>query len=250
MLTRGAAPSPGKISPAKKKRRGRSGQTFLQSDQQAENSAEPELNSSFASVDLDALIKAVGDNGRTIDAFTSSMNGAGEEKAVHVQEEGLEMPVVEDEEMAEVVQAAEVATNEAISSEEGSKAGDTSFGVEAIAETTIDENSELDKLSSLAIELDVESREEDVGNSPEITTDATGLPVAISTTEREIQPPATSEPGLPTVQSMGDKLKSLIADLDTAALTREEVNEFEDLFWDAKQKLYGAGKRGLQSVDM
>jgi hypothetical protein len=225
-------------------------QISLQSDQQVETSAEPGFNSSFASVDLDTLIKAVDDTGSTADAFRSSANEAVSEKGGNVTDEERDMPSVEDEEMADVVQATEEAAGEAISSKEGGKAGDTSFDVDIIAETTSDENSELEKSSQALVKLEIESREEVIGNASEITTDVIGVLVPIAPAETEIQSPAALEPELPTAQSMRDKLQSLIADLDTATLTREEVNAFEDLFWDAKEKLYGAGKRGRQSVDM
>jgi len=169
------------------------------------------------------------------------------EKGGSVPDEEREMPSVEDEEMAEVVQAADEAADDAISSEVGGKAGDTSFDVDIIAEMTIDENSELEKPSQALVKPETE---EVIGNASEITTDVTGLPVPIVPAETGIQSPAALEPELPTAQSMRDKLHSLIADLGTAMLTREEVNAFEDLFWDAKEKLYGAGKRGRQPVDM
>jgi hypothetical protein len=47
-----------------------------------------------------------------------------------------------------------------------------------------------------------------------------------------------------TVESMKEKLRSLVGDLSDASLTREEINAFEDLFMDAKEALYGAGRRG------
>jgi hypothetical protein len=43
---------------------------------------------------------------------------------------------------------------------------------------------------------------------------------------------------------MKDKLQGLILDLQTAALSREEVNSFEDMFMDAKEQLFAAGRRG------
>jgi hypothetical protein len=53
-----------------------------------------------------------------------------------------------------------------------------------------------------------------------------------------------------TVQSMKDKLQSLITDLHGAALSRQEINELEDMFMDAKRVLYGAELRGRQSADV
>lgn len=53
----------------------------------------------------------------------------------------------------------------------------------------------------------------------------------------------------PTSQSIKEKLLSLIKDLEIAALSRREVNEIEDVFMDAKSKLYEAGKRGKRLAD-
>lgn len=58
-------------------------------------------------------------------------------------------------------------------------------------------------------------------------------------------PPVESEPPkVSTMRGLTDQLQRLIGDLATAALTREEVNIFEDMFMDAKEKLYGAARRG------
>ncbi|CZR66442.1 uncharacterized protein PAC_16343 [Phialocephala subalpina] len=53
-----------------------------------------------------------------------------------------------------------------------------------------------------------------------------------------------------TMQSMKDKLQSLITDLRSASLSRREVGELEDMFMDAKRTLYDAESRGRQSADM
>lgn len=53
----------------------------------------------------------------------------------------------------------------------------------------------------------------------------------------------------PTYQSIKERLLGLINDLDMAALSRREVHDIEDVFMDAKSKLYGAGKRGRQLAD-
>jgi hypothetical protein len=45
---------------------------------------------------------------------------------------------------------------------------------------------------------------------------------------------------------MKGKLESLIDDLRSAALGREEKREIEDLLDDAKEQLYGAGRRGRE----
>ncbi|OWP04417.1 hypothetical protein B2J93_4422 [Marssonina coronariae] len=55
---------------------------------------------------------------------------------------------------------------------------------------------------------------------------------------------AIPETPLVTVESMASKLHSLLRDLQSASLSRREVDRLEDLFMDAKEQLYKAGKRG------
>ncbi|KAF7893227.1 uncharacterized protein EAF02_000765 [Botrytis sinoallii] len=53
----------------------------------------------------------------------------------------------------------------------------------------------------------------------------------------------------PTYQTIKERLLSLVRDLGDAALNREQGNEVEDIFMDAKAQLYGAIRRGRQSAD-
>ncbi|KAH8763337.1 Rap1-interacting factor 1 N terminal-domain-containing protein [Hyaloscypha sp. PMI_1271] len=63
----------------------------------------------------------------------------------------------------------------------------------------------------------------------------------------QIIPATTSEPELLTLESIiKTKLASLIDDLTSAALSREGTRDIEDLFYDAKEQLYGAERRGRQ----
>ncbi|KAM0142572.1 hypothetical protein ACHAP3_001677 [Botrytis cinerea] len=64
--------------------------------------------------------------------------------------------------------------------------------------------------------------------------------------QEEIVEPATVAP---TYETIKERLLSLVKDLDVAALSRKEVNEIEDVFMDAKSKLYDAGKRGREMAD-
>ncbi|KAF5878054.1 putative telomere length regulator protein [Botrytis fragariae] len=64
--------------------------------------------------------------------------------------------------------------------------------------------------------------------------------------QAEIVEPATAAP---TYQTIKERLLSLVRDLGDAALNREEGNEVEDIFMDAKVQLYGAIRRGRQSAD-
>ncbi|KAF7959072.1 hypothetical protein EAE96_002589 [Botrytis aclada] len=64
--------------------------------------------------------------------------------------------------------------------------------------------------------------------------------------QEELEEPATAAP---TYQAIKERLLSLVRDLGDAALNREEGNEVEDIFMDAKVQLYGAIRRGRQSAD-
>jgi len=59
----------------------------------------------------------------------------------------------------------------------------------------------------------------------------------------EIAPPPPAPP-VSMLQSMKQKLYSLIGELSAAALGRREVHELEDMFMDAKRELYDAELRG------
>jgi hypothetical protein len=48
----------------------------------------------------------------------------------------------------------------------------------------------------------------------------------------------------PSIDSLKAKLKSIVSELGSVALSRDEISELEDIFMDAKQELYGAGRRG------
>lgn len=63
--------------------------------------------------------------------------------------------------------------------------------------------------------------------------------------EEIVEPPSAS----PTFQNIKERLLSLVKDLGGAALSREEGNEMEDMFMDAKVHLYGAIKRGKELAD-
>jgi hypothetical protein len=47
-----------------------------------------------------------------------------------------------------------------------------------------------------------------------------------------------------TFQALKARMQSVIAGLGLAAFSRAQVNEMEDIFMDAKENLYGAGRRG------
>ena len=108
---------------------------------------------------------------------------------------------------------------------------------ETIADTTIDDSDFLESSSamrkSIHDNMDISNM---VGQAPTPSIEA------LRGASAPVQ--AESQEGAPTMRSMREKLQGLISELGTAALTREEVNVFEDMFMDAKEKLYGAARRG------
>ncbi|PBP21177.1 telomere length regulator protein [Diplocarpon rosae] len=60
--------------------------------------------------------------------------------------------------------------------------------------------------------------------------------------------PVIPETPLVTVECMASKLQSLLRDLQRASLSRREVDRLEDLFMDAKEQLYKAGRRGRDVI--
>ncbi|RFU26407.1 hypothetical protein B7463_g9933, partial [Scytalidium lignicola] len=61
-----------------------------------------------------------------------------------------------------------------------------------------------------------------------------------------VPPPTISSPPplrATTAQIVADKLQNIITDLSSGVLSRDEVHRLEDLFMDAKEALYKAGKR-------
>ncbi|PBP16153.1 telomere length regulator protein [Diplocarpon rosae] len=56
--------------------------------------------------------------------------------------------------------------------------------------------------------------------------------------------PVIPETPLVTAECLASKLQSLLRDLQRASLSRREVDSLEDLFMDAKEQLYKAGRRG------
>jgi hypothetical protein len=114
-----------------------------------------------------------------------------------------------------------------------------SSDVEVVAETTIEGSSSFDNLNQV-VKPEREIEQEIV---------VTDIPnVNMITPEEEVQSEpekvASVVPEIPTAQSLKERLQSLIGDLGTASLSREEVIVFEDMFMDAKEQLYGAGRRG------
>jgi hypothetical protein len=241
------APAPSPRKPATKKKR--PGKNSPQPSQDIDIDTSMDLRrSQSASVDVDAPMPDTVDDSTT-DALTSIANEPTEE--INMQEDEGRAPSVE--EGLEIAQTAEEIAEDKVR-EDGVainaqfQDGTTSFGFEVIADNTVDENNLLESPSPDPVRPESNPSAEDVLETAPEVIEAPLAPT--SNVEPEISSPAAAEPEIPTMYRMREKLQGLITDLHTASLTREEVNELEDMFMDAKGLLYGAGRRGRQSVDM
>ncbi|KAH7327508.1 Rap1-interacting factor 1 N terminal-domain-containing protein [Rhexocercosporidium sp. MPI-PUGE-AT-0058] len=253
--------SPAKRSPAKKKTRGRPLRASQVSQEASDLESGRDGRSQSLSVDLDAPRQEM-----EIDDTTMSIASNGEE------EEGApakEPAVGQSFEGSSVRQgAAEFEIEQSIAKcageDEDAAVTDeaTSSNVDFVDETRIDETSLFDT-SPVEPENDIDeevisrhSAELPVAGPPVREADAE--PVEQVEPEVPFEPavmpeleviPTAPEPQRVTMQSMKDKLQSLLSDLETSALSRQEVHEMEDIFMDVKRKLYDAEKRGRASMD-
>jgi hypothetical protein len=115
--------------------------------------------------------------------------------------------------------------------------------VEMVADTILGESSSLEKRSSAPGKLDNEAQQEAAMSASKIITMSLEpmeqvLPVqADASMQTEVVVEA------PSVQGLKDRLQGIIGDLGTVALSRDEMNDLEDMFMDAKQQLYSAARR-------
>lgn len=128
---------------------------------------------------------------------------------------------------------------------------------DVIGETTVEGSSFLDASpfgsgnSASNAEPNVETSREVIAAStnvavtrPDVAPNEEASMQIIEETRIMSQPPA---PTTRTIQSVKEQLQTLMSTLGTAALTRGEVNEIEDLLMDTKELLYGAARRGRNS---
>lgn len=237
--------------PRGRPRRGRSSQTSSQSQSENEPIEQLDANYSFSSVDLDASLPNADADDASANAPASSQREAAETKDVIpeiVIEQALNPePSMQDESISGSPIIEDVVMEDEFPNSTHGKKVPISSNNEVIEETTIDNTSSLED-SSPAAPKPVENieRPEDVDDlqnmvvSPEEVAQ-TRVPQVNASSQIE------SIVEIPTAQSVMSKLQSLIGDLGKASLTREEVNTIEDMFMDAKQHLYGAGRRGRES---
>ncbi|PVH79264.1 hypothetical protein DL98DRAFT_461250 [Cadophora sp. DSE1049] len=249
--------SPSKRSPAKKKLRGRPSRASQVSQQDSDVESSQGFGSQSMSVDLDAQRQEMDIDGTTM-SFASNAEVDEEEAAPAKEpeiEQSFEGSVVEqggaeveiEKSIAEGIRQEDVDMDAAGADE----ATSTSFDV--IEETIIDETSLLEK-SSPAVEQVNGIDEEAVSHPPEVPDAASPAPETVAEPVQpevpaivEVQVQAEEQPV--TAESMADKLQGLLKDLQKAALSRQEVNKLEDLFFEAKRHMYAAEERGRASAD-
>lgn len=285
MLTLAAEASPKKTSPSKKKHKGRP-ERASQVEQQIEVDVEVDQSQSL-SVDLDAAMPDVNIEDNTTGAVSSSAKETtidegidGTEEPYDERYENLPAPsdgsrAEEDTSMAgteedgldivaetaaqsivtatadgglNIAQTADESIDEAADTPDSSEVEPTSPDIERVEETVLNAGT-FEKESSPAPELVDLENDSSVEIIPATTSEVIeNLPPVVEHTFTEV--PNIAEPEGPTIQSMKDKLQSLIDDMRGAALNRDELRELEDLFNDAKEQLYGAGRRGRTKVEM
>lgn len=285
VLTLAAEASPKKTSPSKKKRKGRP-KRASQVEQQIEANAEVDQSQS-PSVDLDAAMPDVDIEDSTTDAVSSSAKettideGIDETDELHDESrESLPAPndgsrAEEDTSMAgteedglnvvaetadqsivaatadgglNIAQIADESIDEVVDTPVSSEVEPTSPDIERVEDTVLNVGTFEEESSPAPEPVDLEN-DPSAEVIPATTSEVIeNLPPVVEHTSADV--PNIAEPEGPTIQSMKDKLQSLIADMQGAALSRDELRELEDLFDDAKEQLYGAGRRGRTKVEM
>lgn len=231
------APTPKKRKPGRHKR-GSGVQTQLQTR------AEPEVAQSFSSADLDASMQDLQEMNPATDAVTSSMSELVEEKRVEMTRTGDEATSPDDELSVPLDPNSEEkqAENTCCAASEGQNTPD----VDMVAETIINGSSSLEESRSAPSPRKTQTREDVVMNTSKVTT-ISSQPVALSLpVQADVYTQTEGVVEATIAQGVTDKLRSLIGDLRTAALSKEDIDKLEDMFMEAKQQLYGAGRRGMQ----
>ncbi len=114
--------------------------------------------------------------------------------------------------------------------------------IELVPDTVIVETSSLEKSCSAVEHGDT--------NSVDVTMQTKSvIKSAVSSSSKLAEEPAAQTSNI-TASSLKDTLRRLISDLDQAVLSKQDVYEFEDMFMDAKRKLYDAELRGRSSAEL
>jgi hypothetical protein len=259
-LNFGVGSSPKKKSPKKKRQHGwsRASQASQhQADAEAEQSQSP-------SVDLDASMRDVEVEDCTKNVLASSAETTAIEERADDTDELLDasreiLPTTEDvstpdedinmaetaDELAKDAGTADESIDEATDSPMVYEIEAASPDIERFEETIINESTFKDE-SSPAPETSKPENNPSAQIIPATTSEVVDTGGAAEE-EASTDVPNEAEPELLTLESIiKTKLASLIDDLKSAALSREGTRDIEDLFYDAKEQLYGAERRGRQ----
>jgi hypothetical protein len=261
MLTFAAEPSPKKRSPKKKAKPGRPPKRASQLSQQ-ETDVEAEQSQS-PPVDLDASMQGMEIEDSSANVLTSSTKeetideGFDTTEELHKESDKILLTTEEvatpdadidraatNDELFNIAQTADESMDQFADISGATEAQATSPDIERVEETIINEPTFKDE-SSPAPETPESENDTTEEVIPATTSDA--IETSFEAPVEEQTSPAASEevePEISAFQSMRGKLESLIGDLKTVALTREEVHKLEDLFFDAKKHLYSAEQRG------
>jgi hypothetical protein len=215
--------------------------------------SQPSTSQSFSSVDLEDSFKESQEMEITSEVAASSTNEVIAITNDEVVDKGMEdAPTVEDlptaddgqRKAAKEEDEGQKPEDDLLASKDADRGIQNTSNPELIEEIIIGESSSVENSSSASTNWDAEVRREMVMNISKMTTIYSEpvdqvLPVQ---TIAAVQIEAVINN--PTADSLKAKLQSIVSDLGTVALNREEINELEDLFMDAKQQLYGAGRRG------
>ena len=227
-ITETEAPSPKRISPSKKRRGRPQRRSRLSTQTDMSPDAESEPSQSFSSLGMNDSIENL-EFDSTADDVTSAV-----EKVVGGFKVALTEAIQKEEPEEDGALETPIREMRAASSEEPKN-----IAAQVLVDATIDESDFLE--SSAAAQHDNSMREQ-----MDISSMVEQEPILSVESLRGASAPvqASLVESAPTMRSMREKFQGLISELATAVLTREEVNVFEDMFMDAKEKLYGAARRG------
>lgn len=185
-----------------------------------------------------------------MDAEEASSPAADDSEAIHLQivqeasqSEGAETTVDESfdltddhEARAALADLADVAMAEDVEQEEETEEEEEAEGEEEDEEEDMVDDEDEDEIPA-AIEI----------SEAMAAVTAEGPSTMTSSDELELENPQEMPPPPPEKSSMENIVSALrggLAELSTAALSRDEVNRIEDMFYDIKRELYNAESRG------
>ena len=258
MLITALESSPKKKSPSRKKRVGRPKRASQVSQQETDGEVE---QSQSPSVDLDASMPEPEFEDSTTDMATSAkeatMDEEVEDTELHEDDEEVLPPTeyisTPDDDInmagAEELVTEDRPTDDAHDTLIGNSVEATSSDIEKVEETIINRSTFNDESSPVA-ETPESNNDPSAEIVPATTSDVIESPPALSLEEQtsanareEIEPRVS-------IQSMKDKLQSLIDDMATAVVTRDEGHELEDMIYSLNTTLRGAQRRGREWSEM